>query len=102
MEEKLNIHVVGTEDTIIGFGLVGISGTVINSAEEAEQLLAKLAESKEYAIIIINRKYLEGIEEFIKNYRLDPDNPIIVDIPDESGIITYESVKDIIKKSIGI
>ncbi len=102
MEKEFKIHVIGTEDTIIGFGLVGISGTVIGSAKETEQLLSTLAESKEYSIVLVNRKFLEGIEEYIKNYRLNPDNPILLDIPDESGIITYESVKDIIKRSIGI
>ncbi|MHA1650906.1 MAG: V-type ATP synthase subunit F [Candidatus Helarchaeota archaeon] len=102
MSEKLEIHVIGTEDTVIGFGLIGISGTIINSAEEAEKLLEELAQSKEYKIIIINRKFLEGIEEYIKNYRLDPYNPILLDIPDESGKIVFESVKDLIRKSIGI
>jgi len=105
MVEKLNIHVIGSEDTVIGFGLIGVNGTIVNDVKMAEKILKELAESKEYKIIIINRKLLEGLEgleEFIKEYRLNSENPILVDIPDETGIIAFESVKDIIKRSIGI
>ncbi|MHA1263693.1 MAG: V-type ATP synthase subunit F [Candidatus Helarchaeota archaeon] len=98
----MEVHVVGSEDTVIAFGLIGISGTIINEAKDAKTLLEELAKSKEYKIIIITQKLIEGIEEFIKDYRLNSENPILVDIPDEQGITTRESIKDLIRKSIGI
>lgn len=102
MTEELGIYVIGSEDTVTGFGLIGISGRALNSAKDAQKLLIEIAQKKEYKIIIINRKLFEGIEEFIQNYRLNSENPILVEIPDETGVAVYESVKDLLKRSVGI
>ena len=103
MAEKLGIYVLGTEDTVIGFGLIGISGKVVRTARDAQRLLFEIAQKKVYKIIIINSKFIGEIGEFVENYRLNPENPVLVEIPDESGkAAAYESVKDLLKRSIGI
>ena len=102
MAEKLGIYVIGSEDTVIGFGLIGLSGEVVRTTKETQTLLSEVARKKEHKIIIINSRLIEGIEEFVTDYRLNPENPILVEIPDETGAAMYESVKDLLKRSIGI
>ncbi|MHA1278455.1 MAG: V-type ATP synthase subunit F [Candidatus Helarchaeota archaeon] len=102
MAKKLKIHAIGTEDTIIGFGLIGINGTVTTSPEKAKERLMELANSTEYDVLIINSKLLQGLEEFIDDYRLNPENPILVDIPDESGGITHRPIKETLKRAVGL
>jgi len=103
MVEKLGIYVLGSEDTVIGFGLIGISGKVVRTASDAQRLLIEIAQKKMYKIIIINSKLSGEIEEFVENYRLNPENPVLVEIPDETGTTAiYESVKDLLKRSIGV
>jgi len=103
MAEKLGLYVIGTGDTVVGFGLIGISGKVVHTARDAQKLLVELAQNKVYKIIIINSKLIDEIEEFVENYRLNPENPVLVEIPDETGATAvYESVKDLLKRSIGI
>jgi vacuolar-type H+-ATPase subunit F/Vma7 len=70
--------------------------------KETQALLSEVARKKEYKIIIINSRLIEGIEEFVTEYRLNPENPILVEIPDETGVAMFESVKDLLKRSIGI
>jgi vacuolar-type H+-ATPase subunit F/Vma7 len=102
MAEKLGIYVIGSEDTVIGFGLIGLSGEVVRTVKETQIRLNEISRKKEYKIIIINSRLIEGIEEFVTEYRLNPENPILVEIPDETGAVEYESVKDLLKRSIGI
>jgi V/A-type H+/Na+-transporting ATPase subunit F len=102
MAEKLGIYVIGSEDTVIGFGLIGLSGKVVRTVKEAQTILSEVAQKKEYKIIIINSRLIDGIEEFVTDYRLNPENPVLVEIPDETGAAAYESVKDLLKRSIGI
>lgn len=102
MAEKLGIYVIGSEDTVIGFGLIGLRGQVVRTMKDAQSVLIDVARKKEYKIIIINSKLIDGIEEFVTEYRLNPENPVLVEIPDETGVAVHESVKDLLKRSIGI
>ena len=56
MAEKLRIYVIGSEDTVIGFGLIGLSGQVVYTVKETQTLLSEVARKKEYKIIIINSR----------------------------------------------
>lgn len=98
----MKIHVIGSEDTVIGFGLIGISGTVITTPEEAKEILLRLTNPKQYDLVIINSRLLQGLEEFTDNYRLNADNPILFDIPDETGIPSEHSLKQFVKKAFSV
>ena len=98
----MKIHVIGSEDTIIGFGLIGISGTVVTKPEDAKELLLKLTNPKQYDLLIINSRLLEGLEEFTDEYRLNAENPILFDIPDERVIPTDHSLKQFVKKAFSV
>lgn len=95
----LKIYVIGSDDTVIGFGLIGINGTVVADPNSMKELLLRLTNPKQYDLIIINSRLLQGIEDFIENYRLNPENPILFDVPDETGVPIQESLRHFIKKA---
>ena len=102
MSQELKIHVVGSEDTVIGFGLVGINGTIVKNPEEAKQLLETFTKPRKYDLIIINTRLLQGLEQFIDDYRLNSENPILFDIPDETGIPIEHLLKKFVKKAFSM
>ncbi len=102
MSQELKIHVIGTEDTVLGFGLIGISGTIAQNSEMVKQTLEQYANPKQYDLIIVNSRLLQGLEEFIDNYRLNSENPILFDIPDESGTPVQDLLRDFVKKAFAM
>lgn len=98
----MKIHVIGSEDTVIGFGLIGIEGTIMTNPEDVKDLLLKLRSPRQYDLIIINTKLLQGLEDFIEKYRLNADNPILFDIPDETGVSMPESLRRFVKRAFTV
>jgi vacuolar-type H+-ATPase subunit F/Vma7 len=102
MSQEMKIHVIGTEDTVLGFGLIGISGTIVQNSDMVKQILERYANPKQYDLIIVNSQLLQGLEEFTDNYRLNSENPILFDIPDESGTPMKDLLREFVKKAFSV
>ena len=103
------VHVIGFRDTVIGFRLLGINGTILDdnlsadSLNQVKTLINEFQKRKEPSIIFINEKIMEPIEEFIIEIKKNHDKVIIIDIPDRRGTIKpIIDLNFIIQKVVGM
>lgn len=99
----MQYHIIGDEDTVLGFSLAGVTGTIVRQAEQAHAAFRETLGNKEIAIIIMTEKTAGMIREEVDNYIFNADFPLIVEIPDREGPLPDRpSLRDTVNHAIGL
>lgn len=99
----MKYFVIGDEDTVLGFGMVGVRGQQAANAEETEQALSTAMENADIGIILINERLAELIRPLVDRFVFTRQFPLILEIPDRIGRVEGKpSLKELVNEAIGI
>jgi V/A-type H+-transporting ATPase subunit F len=99
----MKYSIIGDEDTVLGFGMVGVSGKVAENADEAERAFLALLKDKETSIIIITERIADMIRSTVDKYLFTVSFPLIVEIPDRKGTKAGRpGIKEMVNTAIGL
>jgi V/A-type H+-transporting ATPase subunit F len=95
--------IIGDEDTVLGFEMVGVSGQVVRNPDEARHAFEAVLEDKEAGIIIITERVADMIRPMVDKYLFTVSFPLIVEIPDRTGKQPGRpGIRDLVNTAIGI
>lgn len=96
--------VIGDNDMITGFRLVGVEGAEAASVDEAGQALDKALARTDLAILIISEEFSTQpqLRERIEKIRRERREPLIVEVPGSKGKPTETRMSDLISKTLGV
>ncbi|MDP6648346.1 MAG: V-type ATP synthase subunit F [Candidatus Woesearchaeota archaeon] len=94
----VNTAVLGSNEFIVGFQLAGIK-TTIEASDVLIDDINKIKEKKENGVVVIEEKILEGLDKHDRIDVEDSVDPVFIPVSTEAE---QESLKRLIKKSIGI
>jgi V/A-type H+-transporting ATPase subunit F len=97
-------YVIGDNDMITGFRLVGVEGTEVSTDEEAIQALHKTLARSDIGVIIISESFANGslMREDVDKLRQERITPLIVQIPGSKGNVNKTQLSDTVSKILGI
>jgi len=96
LDQKL--HILGYDDLVLMFGLLGIEGTVIESDESFSEKFKNLVRDNSIGMIIIGLELSPIDLDYLLNFKLNNKQPLIFILPD---VFRYEFDKaDVIKNKI--
>ena len=98
----MRYFVIGDEDTVLGFSLVGTQGMVATNVAEAQNALEKALEHKEYGIIIITENVADMIKAQVDRYLFSETFPLIVEIPNRFSEGGSKDLKKLVNEAIGV
>ena len=99
----MQYHIIGDEDTVLGFSLAGVNGNIVRNPEQAHEAFKEILKNHEVAIIIITERCAAMIREEVDHYIFNADFPLIVEIPDREGPVPDRpSLRDMVNHAIGI
>ena len=99
----MTYFLIGDEDTVLGFAMVGVSGRVVANTEETESAFQDAISGGEAGIIIITEQAADFIRSRIENYMFTADFPLIVEIPGPGGRDpSRPSLRELVNRAIGI
>ncbi len=99
----MKYSIIGDEDTVLGFGMVGVSGKVADNADEAQRAFQALLQDKETSIIIITERIADMIRSTVDKYLFTVSFPLIVEIPDRNGTKPGRpGIKEMVNTAIGL
>jgi len=99
----LKFFVIGDEETVLGFHLVGIDGEVVNSPEQARLSLENNVEKLDIGVILITERIADRIRADVDRYFYKMPVPLIVEIPDRYGAQKERgTIHDVIRNAIGV
>ena len=99
----MKYSIIGDEDTVLGFGMVGVLGKVATSADEAQRAFDATLEDKDVSIIIITETIADMIRPTVDKYLFTVNFPLIVEIPDrQSSKAGRPGIREMVNSAIGL
>ncbi len=97
----MEYFVIGDEDTVLGFSLVGVSGIACSSPDEVRAAWSKATEDKEHGVIIITDDCAAHIRDTVDRYLFTMSFPLVVEIP-ERGKASSSDLRELVNEAIGV
>lgn len=98
----MNYFVIGDEDTVLGFSLVGVFGMQATTAEQAKQAWDKALENPEHGIIIITTEVADMIRPIVNRYLFSESFPLVVEIPSANAKAGAPDLRSLVNQAIGV
>ncbi len=98
----MQYFVIGDEDTVLGFSLVGTRGMVASHADEAMAALHTALENRDYGIIIITQDVADTIRSEVDRYMFSESFPLIVEIPNSATGGQSRDLRVLVNEAIGV
>jgi len=96
--------VIGDNDMVNGFRLVGVEGTEATSVDETQAALERALTRNDLAIIIISEEFSSQppLQKIIDKVRKERISPLIVEVPGSRGKPGEMRLSDLISKTLGV
>jgi V/A-type H+-transporting ATPase subunit F len=101
-ENCVDIFVVGDENTILGFSLMGIDGKVVESAEEARTALDDAVAREDVRIVLITEDWAAEMREKVDQLKMEMAEPLVLEVPGSAPEPTGPSLRELVEKAVGV
>lgn len=99
----MKYFVIGDEDAVLGFGLVGVQGLKAENPKDAEEAFKTALEDSDIGIIIIEDRIADMIRPVVDKYIFTEQFPLIVEVPGRAGKVPGRpGIRAMVNESIGI
>jgi vacuolar-type H+-ATPase subunit F/Vma7 len=99
----VSFHVIGSEEIVIGFGLVGVPGTVVRTPDEARAAFAAATTSTAARILVVTEQVSAMIPAEVMEWQMGGAYPLLVEIPGIEGHrADRTSLIDSIRDAVGL
>ena len=95
----MHYYVIGDQDTVLGFSLVGVSGMQATNPGEAKAAWNGALADKENGIIIITEDVADMIRSTVDRYLFSESFPLVVEIPKEGK---GRDLRELVNQAIGV
>ena len=97
----MEYFVIGDDDTVLGFSVVGVTGISVRNADEARKAWSKALEDKTYGVIIITEEAADLIRDTVDRYLFSETFPLVVEIPG-SDERKGKDLRSLVNDAIGV
>ena len=99
----MRYFIIGDEDAVLGFGLVGVTGAVVQNQAQAQDAFTAAMEQKDVGILIITERVADLIRPQVDQFIFSKNFPLIVEIPDRQGPLSGKpAIREMVNRAIGI
>lgn len=98
----MQYFVIGDQDTVLGFSLVGVFGMQATNENEAREAWSKALEDKENGIIIITSDVADMIRSTVDRFLFSESFPLVVEIPASKGDGKQRDLRALVNRAIGV
>jgi V/A-type H+-transporting ATPase subunit F len=99
----MKYSIIGDEDAVLSFGMVGVSGKIATNPDEARNAFQETLEDEEVGIILVTESVADMMRSTVEKYLFTANFPLIVEIPDRKGAKPGRpGMKEMVNAAIGI
>lgn len=77
-----SFHIIGDQDSIVGFRFAGVTGTAVASPEEALEAFRQVVQQKDCSILILTAPVAEMIQDEVTRHRASAQPPYVAVVGD--------------------
>jgi V/A-type H+-transporting ATPase subunit F len=99
----MKLAAICDKDTAVGLRITGIHELIIPE-DNPVNTLDQIVEREDIGVVFITEKIAKDISKYLKDFRMQHDTPIIIEIPDKKGRLKghVDFISHLIKKAVGI
>ena len=99
----MKVIVIGNQQAVLGFSLVGVGGTVATNAAEVRQALDAALSTHDVGIVLVTEDVSRLIGARMDQLKLRSTVPLVVEIPGPEGVSPdQQSLSELVRRAIGI
>lgn len=99
----MKILVIGNQEAVLGFSLVGVRGLAVSTAGEADQALDEALSTPNTGIVLVTEDVAELIPARMDQLKLRSTVPLVVEIPGPEGVrADRPSLNEMVLSAIGV
>jgi V/A-type H+-transporting ATPase subunit F len=99
----MKFYAIGDRQTILGFRLVGVDGTVATGREEALEALREAVGLGDVGIVLVTEAVAARIRDEIEARLYGMGFPLVLEIPDASGPAEDRpEIEEMVRKAVGL
>jgi V/A-type H+/Na+-transporting ATPase subunit F len=98
----MRTFVIGNENSVLGFTLVGVAGQAAYDQDEAERALDACLADKSIALLLITSDVAQWVRERVDALKVNSTLPLVVEIPGEEEQAGAPSLKEYVQRAIGL
>jgi vacuolar-type H+-ATPase subunit F/Vma7 len=99
----MQVHVIGDAESVLGFRLSGIPGTVATDRASALEALKNVLERKGTGIVLVTEAVAALVRDRFESHVYGMGFPLLLEIPGASGPQPERlRIEDIVRKAVGI
>ena len=99
----MKVIVIGNQEAVVGFSLVGVHGKAVTSVAEANQALDEALAAPDAGIVLVTADTAELIQARMDQLKLRSTVPLVVEIPGPMGVGPDQpTLNEIVLRAIGI
>ena len=99
---KPTLFVIGDEDAVLGFGLLGMDGHAVHTAEEARQALTNARVNMRSGILFITEEWADVMRDDVDRLKASTLEPLILEIPASQPRAESVSLRTLVQNALGI
>jgi len=94
--------IIGDENAVLGFALLGVAGEIVHTPDEASQALKNAVARGEHGIVMVTADWAAVLCEEIDRLKSSMAGPLILEIPASSAQIGQPSLRAALQRALGI
>ncbi len=99
----MKYYVLGDEDTVLGFGMVGVDGRAVTGVQDAQAAFDEALADRTLGILIVTERVAELIRPRVDRLVFSDDFPLVLEIPDRTGRLAGKpGLRETVNAAIGI
>jgi V/A-type H+-transporting ATPase subunit F len=99
----MKIFVVGNQEAVLGFSLVGVHGKAVASAPEVNEALDEALSNAENGIVLVTEDVAGLVQARMDQLKLRSTVPLVVEIPGPQGMAADRpSLNEVVMRAIGV
>jgi len=98
----MRLYVIGNDDCVLGFSLVGVDGRAVHNEEALDQALDAAMSDPTIGLLLVTRDVAMWQRERIDQMKVTGLTPLVVEIPGEGREQETASLHDLAQRAIGV
>jgi V/A-type H+-transporting ATPase subunit F len=98
----IRTYVIGSENCVLGFGLVGVDGRTVRERAELERALDACLADETIGILLISSDVAALARERVDELKVGRLSPLVVEVPGQRDEGAYPSLREFVQRAVGV
>ena len=98
----MKLYVLGHEDTVLGFSLIGVEGFATEDPAVALARLEEVVARGDVGLILITARLASSLRARVQEMEQSPGLPLVLQVPAPGEPLERPPVRELVRRALGV